>query len=73
MNKILELDRENLFMVVEPGVTTGEVQRTAQEAGYLYAGDPCSADSSYIGVMWRKMPAVTKPLSMGQPPVIYTA
>ncbi|MDR9755998.1 MAG: FAD-binding oxidoreductase [Thermoanaerobacterales bacterium] len=49
MNKILELDRENLFMVVEAGVTTGEVQRTAQEAGYLYAGDPCSADSSYIG------------------------
>lgn len=49
MNKILELDKENLFMVVEPGVTTGEVQKTAQEAGYLYAGDPCSADSSFIG------------------------
>ena len=49
MNRILELDKENLFMVVEPGVTTGEVQKTAQEAGYLYAGDPCSADSSFIG------------------------
>ena len=36
-------------MVVEAGVTTGEVQRTGLRGGYLYAGDPCSADSSYIG------------------------
>lgn len=49
MNKILEIDRENMFMVVEPGVTTGEVQKAASEAGFLYAGDPCSADSSFIG------------------------
>lgn len=49
MNKILELDRENMFMVVEPGVTTGEVQKLAAEEGCLYAGDPCSADSSFIG------------------------
>jgi glycolate oxidase len=49
MNRILEVDRENLFMVVEPGVTTGEVQKRAQEEGYFYAGDPCSADSSFIG------------------------
>lgn len=49
MNRILEIDKENLFMVVEPGVTTGEVQQRAQEEGYLYAGDPCSADSSFIG------------------------
>lgn len=49
MNRILELDRENMFMLAEPGVTTGEVQKTASEAGFLYAGDPCSADSSFIG------------------------
>ncbi|SHE72042.1 glycolate oxidase [Desulforamulus putei DSM 12395] len=49
MNRILEVDTENLFMVVEPGVTTGEVQKTAREHGLLYAGDPCSADSSFIG------------------------
>ncbi|GAB6157164.1 FAD-binding oxidoreductase [Desulfotomaculum varum] len=49
MNQILEVDTENLFMVVEPGVTTGEVQKTAREHGLLYAGDPCSADSSFIG------------------------
>lgn len=49
MNKILELDLDNMFMVAEAGVTTAEVQRCAQEAGLLYAGDPCSADSSFIG------------------------
>lgn len=49
MNKILEVDTENLFMVVQPGVTTGEVQKTAKSYGLLYAGDPCSADSSFIG------------------------
>lgn len=49
MNKILEVDRQNLFMVVEPGVTTGEIQKRAQAEGFLYAGDPCSAESSQIG------------------------
>ena len=27
LNKVLEIDKENLFIIVEPGVTTGEVQR----------------------------------------------
>ncbi len=49
MNRIVEVDTSNLFMVVEPGVTTGEVQRKAREMGLLYAGDPCSAESSQIG------------------------
>ncbi|MBP2661461.1 MAG: D-lactate dehydrogenase (cytochrome) [Firmicutes bacterium] len=49
MNKILEIDKENLFMVLEPGVTTGEVQKEAKELNLFYAGDPCSAESSFIG------------------------
>lgn len=49
MNKILEIDTETMFMVVEPGVTTAEVQKAANERGFLYAGDPCSGDSSFIG------------------------
>ncbi|ABZ85145.1 fad/fmn-containing dehydrogenase [Heliomicrobium modesticaldum Ice1] len=49
MNQILDVDTENLFMICEPGVTTGDVQKTAKEHGLLYAGDPCSADSSFIG------------------------
>lgn len=49
MNKVLELDKENMVMVVEPGATTGAVQEAANENGFLYAGDPCSGDSSFIG------------------------
>lgn len=49
MNRVLEVDRVNLFMVVEPGVTTGEIQKRAREENLLYAGDPCSAESSLIG------------------------
>jgi len=49
MNKVIEVDTDNLFMVLEPGISTGEVQRLAQEHGLFYAGDPCSAESSFIG------------------------
>jgi glycolate oxidase len=49
MNKILEIDHENMFMIVEPGVTTAVVQKAANDEGFLYAGDPCSGDSSFIG------------------------
>ena len=49
MNKILEIDKENMFMVVEPGARTVEVQNAANNEGFLYAGDPCSGDSCFIG------------------------
>jgi len=49
MNRILELDTENLCMTVEPGVITAEITRAARKAGLLYAGDPCSGDASFIG------------------------
>jgi len=49
MNSILEIDEENMIMVVEPGVRTSEVQNAANAKGFLYAGDPCSGDSSFIG------------------------
>ncbi|NPV78886.1 MAG: FAD-binding protein [Firmicutes bacterium] len=49
MNRILEIDELNLMMTVEPGVITNEVQRIAASRGFLYAGDPCSSESSFIG------------------------
>jgi glycolate oxidase len=49
MNRILELDEKNLTITVEPGVVTGEIQKFANRHGLLYAGDPCSGDSSFIG------------------------
>ncbi|VBB09221.1 Hypothetical protein LUCI_4511 [Lucifera butyrica] len=49
MDRILEFDEQNMVLVVEPGVRTSEVQKAAQEKGYLYAGEPSSGDSSFIG------------------------
>lgn len=49
MNKILELDQENMMITVEPGVITGEIQKMADNYGLMYGGDPCSSDSSSIG------------------------
>jgi glycolate oxidase len=49
MDKIIEIDDENMVMVVEPGVRTSEVQDAAAARGYLYAGEPSSGDSSFIG------------------------
>lgn len=49
MNKILELNTEGMYMVVEAGVRTIDIQKMANEAGFLYAGDPCSSESCQIG------------------------
>ena len=49
MNKILELDEDNLYAVVQTGVRTSEIQEQCRQRGLLYAGDPCSADSCQIG------------------------
>lgn len=49
MNRILEVNTDSLYMVVEPGVRTEDVQKAAKEAGLFYAGDPCSGDSCFIG------------------------
>lgn len=45
MNKILEMDTTAMYMVVEAGVRTIDIQKQANAAGFLYAGDPCSAES----------------------------
>lgn len=49
MNRILELDENNLSVTVEPGVVTAEISKLAAQHGLLYAGDPCSGDASFIG------------------------
>lgn len=49
MNKIIEMNTDGMYMVVEAGVRTIDIQKMANEAGYLYAGDPCSAESCLIG------------------------
>ena len=49
MDKILELDRANLTMLVEPGVTTLQVADAATAAGLFYPPDPGSMKISTIG------------------------
>ena len=49
MNKILEINENGLYAVVEPGVRTSDLQEAAEKKGLFYAGDPCSGDSCFIG------------------------
>ena len=49
LNKIIELNEEGMYMTVEAGVRTIDLQRAAREKGLLYAGDPSSAESCQIG------------------------
>ncbi|WDP90507.1 MAG: FAD-binding protein [Desulfobacter sp.] len=49
MNRILELDTQNLCAVVETGVVTAELQAAAGEQGLFYPPDPASQDISTIG------------------------
>ena len=49
MRAIIELDKKNLTITVEPGVVTAEITKAAEREGLLYAGDPCSGDASFIG------------------------
>ena len=49
MNRILEIDKENLMVTVEPGVITGDLHRAVEEEGLFYPPDPASLDSCTIG------------------------
>ncbi len=49
MNRILEIDGDNLLAVVEPGVVTGEFQAIVEERGLFYPPDPASSDYCTLG------------------------
>ena len=49
MTRILEIDRENLMVTVEPGVITGDLHRAVEAEGLFYPPDPASLDSCSIG------------------------
>ncbi|MDJ0520980.1 MAG: FAD-linked oxidase C-terminal domain-containing protein [Planctomycetota bacterium] len=49
MNRILELDEDNLVVRVQPGVITGVLQDTVAEKGLYYPPDPASHGSCMIG------------------------
>ncbi|MBI2865154.1 MAG: FAD-binding protein [Chloroflexi bacterium] len=49
MNRILEIDRENLVAVVEPGVVNAELQAALAPLGLFYPPDPASMNVCTIG------------------------
>ncbi len=49
MNRILEVDEENMVAVVEPGVITGRLQEEVERVGLFYPPDPASLHVSTIG------------------------
>lgn len=49
MNRILEIDKKNLMVTVEPGVVTGKLHQAVEAEGLFYPPDPASLDSCSIG------------------------
>ena len=48
MDRIIEIDRENLMAVVEPGVITQILQEQVEKVGLYYPPDPSSRGSSRL-------------------------
>ncbi|MCD6064433.1 MAG: dehydrogenase [Flavipsychrobacter sp.] len=48
-NKVLNVDKRNLQVVVEPGVITQELQEHVKAEGLMYPPDPASKGSCFIG------------------------
>jgi len=49
LNRIIEIDTENLMVVVEPGVITHNLHQAVEEKGLFYPVDPASKESCTIG------------------------
>lgn len=49
LNKILEIDEQNLQVTTEPGVITEVLQNAVKEKGLFYPPDPSSKGSCFIG------------------------
>jgi len=49
MNKLIELDSNNLNVIVEPGMINGRLQRELEYLGFFYPPDPTSMNFCTIG------------------------
>ena len=49
MNRIIEIDVQNLIAIVEPNVVTGDLQDAVERLGLFYPPDPASLRLSSIG------------------------
>ena len=61
MNRILEIDKDNLIAHVEPGVVTALFHSAVEKEGLFYPPDPSSSDFSTLGARsagtFRDVPA----------------
>jgi glycolate oxidase len=49
MNKIIEINVDDLYAVCQPGITTYALQQAVEEHGLMFAPDPASYKDSFIG------------------------
>ena len=49
MNRILQIDPDNLLAVVEPGVVTADLQKEVEKISLFYPPDPASLKTSTLG------------------------
>ncbi|MBI5725545.1 MAG: FAD-binding protein [Planctomycetes bacterium] len=49
MNKVIEFDKANMTITVEPGLVTNEINEIVRPAGLFYAGYPMSLETCYVG------------------------
>ena len=49
MNRLVEIDEQNLFAVVEPGLITQHFEEAVEARGLFYPPDPASRGSCTIG------------------------
>ena len=49
MNRIIEIDRDNMVVTVEPGVVTSDINEAVMKMGLFYAGYPMSLETCFIG------------------------
>lgn len=49
MNRVLEIDYENMLIVVEPGLITNEINSLVADHGLFFAGYPMSLESCFVG------------------------
>ena len=65
MNNIIEIDKDNMVCVTEPGVTTAVLQESVQKEGLFYGGDPAVGTLASSAVTLLPTPAVTALSNMG--------
>lgn len=49
MNKIIEINADDLYVICQPGLTTWDLQQAVEKHGLLFPPDPASYKDSFIG------------------------